>query len=63
MAEASTVYLVRPIPPSNATFVKGFITQHNDKGVWMNDRDDGRGESTFYPIHMVELIKFNTGWR
>lgn len=59
---ASTIYLVRPIEPSKHTWVNGYITKHTDIGVWINDRDDGRGETTFYPTHLIEKIAYETGW-
>lgn len=62
MAQASTVYLTRAIEPSKTTWVKGYIIRHDDKGVWINDRDDGRGETVFYPTHLIEKIAYETGW-
>lgn len=60
--DASTVHLTGPYAPSGKDFHKGYIEIVDDKGVVINDRDDGRGKRTFYPAHVVVRIEYDTGW-
>jgi len=58
----STIYLAKPIGPGGTTWVKGYVTKHTALGVTLCQYDDGRDGGTFYPAHMIEQIKLNTGW-
>lgn len=62
MAKVSTIYLTSKVAPSGQDWDKGFITRHDATGVTISDRDDHRGQSRFYPMHMIQRIEHNTGW-
>ena len=62
MAEVCTVYLSQPVAPDGKDWAKGYIESKDASGVTLNSRDDWRGERTFYPIHVVQRIAYNTSW-
>jgi hypothetical protein len=62
MSNVATVWLSKPIMPGGQTWVKGYITSHDTKGVVINSRDDWGGEAQFIPTHLIERIVYNTGW-
>ncbi|HEY9212058.1 MAG TPA: hypothetical protein VIQ29_04295 [Ancylobacter sp.] len=62
MSRVATVYLAAPVGPDGKSHHSGYVDRHSEIGVWLNSREDGRGESTFYPVHQVNRIDFNTGW-
>lgn len=64
MSDVATVHLTVPIaPPDGRKEHRGYIFRHDERGVWITDREDGRGACTFYPVDRIARIEFNTGWR
>lgn len=62
MARVDTVYLKEKAAPANKDFLSGYVTTL-DNGVIVNDREDYRGASVFFPMHVVLRIERDTGWR
>lgn len=62
MANVATVYLNASVAPTGKDWHKGYIENHSALGVWVNSRDDGRGDRTFYPAHQIQRIAYNSGW-
>lgn len=63
MSEVSTVYLCAPAAPRDRSHLSGYIDRHDERGVWVADRQDRRGETVFFPAHLILRIEHNTGWR
>lgn len=62
MANVATVYLKGPWGPGDKTWAKGYITKQDATGVWLNEREDWRGTSTFWPMLTIQKIIYDTGW-
>lgn len=65
MAEPATVYLKEPVAPGPTpkAYHSGYISAHDAQGIVMHARDDWRGDSVFFPAHLILRIEYNTGWR
>lgn len=57
MSRYSAVHVRESIGDLKPGEVRGYIMSHTDKGVTINSREDGRGESIFIPTHNIILIK------
>lgn len=63
MRSVSTVYLSEPVSPSGKFHHSGYVCRHDAVGVWVEDREDGRGTTAFFPTHLILRVEHNTGWR
>jgi hypothetical protein len=59
---AATLYFTSAVSPSGHDWFKGIITKQDATGVWVNTREDGRGQSYFFPMHLIQRINLNSGW-
>ncbi|MCJ8142969.1 hypothetical protein MKI84_08570 [Ancylobacter sp. A5.8] len=63
MRAVSTVYLSEPVAPRGGSHHSGYVTRHDERGIWIEDREDGRGGQVFFPTHLLLRVEHNTGWR
>ena len=65
MPTPSRIHLLDPFHPDDpekAKVVYGYVERYTELGVTIGNRDDGRGDISFYPAHLVYKIDYNTGW-
>ena len=62
MNNVSTLYFNQQASPCGRSHYSGYITKQDATGVWVNTREDGRGDSYFFPMHVIQRIHLNSGW-